>query len=645
MHDHNHHIDDHEDHHGHYHEHHHHHHAPPPDDRVVHEKLDPNVIDYFKQIPELPYMQRLSALYQRHPMGEMPALARLKSDLAELEESQSGEHPEIPVPLLAYMKHHVDIELRALGKVQNDNEDKHQTRNTLNGLHNYFGTLAAKVEKQPEPETNSKLKKAWHKAGKGYRAVEDFLYDTDHKAALPHAHRLPEEYQHLLKTVKHHTGQSDVTLLNLPVKTLKTAQLLWFKTFEHILEEAKESWGKAAVISTALAGVIWFNQQNLGNANATMYIDPDDLRVNNFSLNALADPDFKPEYTELDINFDEIELPWHDHMSMLVGDDNARWLKENVPGIEKISPKHFSKLLDQATTAQDIMDWFYYNFFTRAMSIIGAPAEDLGNKTLPDSPFKESFIQATNKAEQHIVKYNLLENIIFHSLVFWVAWGMAHKLGSMRNEEVSEHWDLIRNFWHRTRNTSPLTYGAAGTGLGAAIMNHSGSGFDPSMVWMPVLSAIGAETLHTMMRTHNRKDHLEAMNKAMERLKNTDFSQYPQPAEDSITFMNKLGGTLNNKFSLVASGSAATAMILDGALNQWQGTGTTFGHIFVYGPFAAYDVVEDNIWHLFFGGAGAAAGTATGLTHRGARLLGQNAQSAYKKLHVPSSDKPSSEVS
>lgn len=484
--------------------------------------------------------------------------------IAEQIRSLYGDLRQDPA-LLSFMKELAKIERKALGPTRDkDDADKKSLRAGLEGLEAYLESLSEGV-KLPPPET------------------------------------LPEDHQKILHMYKHKTGQIPIEPLRATGRTLKNAGA-------HIWEDVKEHPKSALGLLIFATGTLAFMKKQIGSS-ATTYINPQATALTNFSMDALDDPDYVPEFDQAYFN-PNIELTCHDHITQLFG-ETAADIAQNSLNIAGLFPQHCSRVKTLALDAHDKLNAGYDFVNTRIGFIIKDPALDLGEKLIPDSPFKLAFMEAAHNTAEGIYAFNTVENVVLHTIIFGSAMAGTIKLGAMDSGEGKEALRDIRDFFHRTSLNTPLSYIFGGA---ATAHSYLADGMNPEMVWMGLGGALAGQVIHKGMRTLSSHKHVEKATLSVQK----NLARFAKP--DKVLSGNMAGETsapVSENFWMKPWRKIAKGLGLTGAFaaadivaTGGEITGAALGATSVILPFLFYNVPEDLALHVIFGAAGAAAGGA-----------------------------------
>jgi len=472
-----------------------------------------------------------------------------------------------------------------------------------------------KVRKSVSSNTRKLGGFAWLQARKAGKFVtfqwKDPVWNLDDDDHGHHHSHEEESKDNLVYALRDHTAQMN-TLVQIP-------KGLWsfFKhVAHHTREESQKHFFKFSALLSSCIGLLVFMNLKIGGQKT--YIDPVMMEVTNLDLESLLDPDFEPE---LDPNaYDpNMELPSHDHLGSLLGEERADWARESLPFVDELAPKHEAELMTLAQDGQGMLQGVYDFINIRIGGFIEYPVQDLVHKILPDSEPKDTIMQATERAAEVIYAGNAIENCTLHPLIGWTACLLAYQAGQMMVDgETAEAAEEVGNWFHRSLNVSPLSYSFLGAS-GAYAIASTGKFLSPELVWMSAIGFTVGEMIHKAQRSRLKDKFINA---AFSDVASCDLDVFVN--QDGLleakNDRSKAVGFLTSKFMVAAVAATGAAMTLDVAFNDAVCSLSMAGYSAVALPFLGYNAVEDTLAHIIFGVAGGVLGgtfgVATGATSK-----------------------------
>ncbi|MCB1531951.1 MAG: hypothetical protein KDJ35_03680 [Alphaproteobacteria bacterium] len=518
-----------------------------------------------------PEVDRLWGLYHASEADENPA-----HDIAN-EIKKLGSDLQGNPALLAFMRELVKIERRALGdSKKTDSQEDKILKKSMEGLQNFLDLLAMDVK-------------------------------------LPKTKKLPQNYKALLGTLKHHTAQNAWGPVHTMRKILK-------ETAHHVWEEVKEKPYSSAFMTSVAVGALWFMNTKLGSS-VTNYIDPEMMTATNFSLDALGDPNYQAEVDPSFYSLDT-QISCHNHIKSLldgfVNESTAQSLAE-TPAVQLFFPNHCDRYKTLLPDAQNILQTSYDWWNSRIAAFSENPTASFSEHVVPDSPFKQAFDSAAHNTAEFFYAANTVENFVFHSLVTFAGCMIAFKIGTLKNEETSEHLNQIKDFAKRSWANSKLSYIFTAAGATGAYMAHDG--FTPWMVILGLAGMSAGEISHRVARKYN-KHHFAKKSLSSSAAHSARFSDpsaivtNTRAGEDLVrsSFLQK---AWKNKRGLTIAAGLGTILATDMAVNNGVLTGYLTGGGTVTSLFAGFNAVEDTAAHIIFGLVGGVVGLIAAGIKRG----------------------------
>lgn len=495
------------------------------------------------------------------------------SDLSDVIKSQNLT-PENNAHLLIFMNEILDIEEQALKRIPKHKRSETDLADIENiaQLKNYLQTLK---ERTPEAYAHTEL---------------------------------PEQYQKIIDMLRTETAQH-------PVRPIQNLMRLVKNTGVHIAEDAREHpYAFTGLLGISLGALGLMNMRMGSTAN--IYIDPIATTITDLDFDSLEQMTNGAD-TALTLNPAFMNTgpaqSCHDHLTQVLGPTAADYVKNSLDAVN-LFPQHCSKIKTLAQNAQGNLQSFYDTMNSRIAFMIHDPAQDIGNKIIPPSPFLDAFNHAANQTADFIYAANAIENVTLHTIIFASAVATTVKLGTLESEEAKEMRMKISDFFGRTTRNVPLNYLLCAAGSTYAYMANNG--VNPEMIWMGLGGALIGQGIHNALNKNKSPALAQTLSVHIR-----DIDVHSLEASENITGNEKAGESLSaeNKKSAwkkiitskpaIASAVTGIASAADFAFNNGQISGTMLGGLSVTVPFLAYNVPEDATLHVILGFAGGVVGS------------------------------------
>lgn len=561
-----------------------------------------NIVNSILQAPST---QKLWETYHRSESKNNPA-----HEIAKKIEKANGDFREDP-ELLAFMRKMVDIEYRASSKKDTD------LRQALSGLRDYLDLQALDIE-------------------------------------LPKTKKLSKDYRSLLRTIQHHTAQGGWG----PVYTMRK---ILRDTGHHVWEEIKENPKSSIGLSLLGIGGATFMTMRVGGSSVS-YIDPEALKTNDMSMDAILDPDYIPTATDTLLNTESDKVNVHSHLNQIL--EGVGYSKEDAAEITKDIDVpaflHYDRIKTLASDAQGWMNGAYDWWNTRIQWFTEDTSRALSNQVFQESAFKQAFDSAAHYTAETWYAINTYENFVFHTLVTFTGAAITYRAvakqkkaeEALNHEEVTEHVNEVKDFKTRSWANSKLSYMFAAAGAATGWMTHADEQL-PWAVLMGVGGMLAGEGVHRLKRHFNKSTYAEQstinVREDLARFSDPSKITYNQRSTDDIKRPNFMERAWKQKRALAVATGMTVLSAADIAFNNGQLTGYFTGGLMVTAKFFGFNAVEDTAAHLIFGAVGGVFGLAAGGLKLGAQHTINVSRSAVNKLtdsvrSLFSSSKPAEQI-
>lgn len=447
--------------------------------------------------------------------------------------------------------------------------------------------------------------------------LKEYLYQRVPPDDLPDAKNLSEAQKNFLDVVRFQVGHNKFR----PVKTLLG---MGKEILHHFKEEFKRQPFVFSSLIIGAASLMHFMNARIGGAKTT-YIDPELASMEAMNMDEFFDSDTGLTF---DPNFDPttFQPSCHDHLKQIFGEKIADFITQSEV-VAKIFPEHCMKISNFVPNAQDWLQGTYDTVNSRLYGFTDGAASSLSEYMSPDSEFRQAFDQAAMFMAENIKMYDMYENLTFHFALTIFGTAIGWKFKNIKNEEVVEAVEKIKNFGNSSLKTLPLTYvfGLAGA-LHGYMMN---SGFDPDMVIHGGIGIAAGSLVHRFMTRLKRTDFVKnttlSVKKSLAVFSDRDKILNGGKAHEDPSVWKRMWGFVSNKTTVALASIFTAAVAADMNYNNGMFTGYLLGGAVVTGTYASYNIPEEVAAHLIFGITG-------GLLGYGAATAVDGAKAAKRKI-------------